>query len=446
LTEEFDCCIIGAGIAGLLTGAALSKKGLKTLVLEKTAKVGGRSICVEYKPGYLVDMGIHAIRYCKKSPMAKIFKKFLGEKLELIEFGEGKFFSDNEWFDYPLSASAIQTTSLFTDVEKEKFMKILGEEIIKGKSEPLLEKSVKDWIIELETKYEIKTRTPLVFLETLAKFMLVSFGELEKLSTGELKAGIQLGLKASKGACYPKGGWKLLIDKLCNYIKENGEIRTSSKVEKVIIESNKVEGVKLGDKIIKSKLVIVNLPSTELFTVLDEKLFSDDFVKMCKSMEPTAGISIDYGLKKKISDFNGSVLSAEPFTMSIFTSNIDPSVAPEGEQLYTIFQPTPIESLKDEKVAKGIIDKIEKLIEDMFPGFSESISWKRVIKFDVVDGAIPTISQHRNKRPNVKSNEITNLYFTGDTFNGPGTGGEIAHASAQLCIKTIIADLGLDSK
>ncbi len=446
MNEEFDCCIVGAGISGLLTGAALSKKGLKTIVLEKTAKVGGRSICVEFKPGYLVDSGIHAIRYCKKSPIARIFKKFLDQKLELIEFGEGKFFSEDKWFDYPLSASAIQTTTLFTDLEKEKFMKILTEEIIKGKSESLLDKNVKDWIKEIEKKYEINTKTPLIFLETLAKFMLVSYGELDKLSTGELKAGIQLGLKASKGACYPKGSWKLLIDKLCSYVKENGEIRTSNKVNNVIIENNKAIGVNVENKIIKSKVIIVNLPTTEIFTVIDEKLFSEDFITICKNMEPTAGISIDYGLKRKISDFNGSILSAEPFTMSIFTSNIDPSVAPINEQLYTIFQPCPIEALKEEEKANEIIKKIENLVEKMFPGFSESIKWKRIIKFDLVDGALPTISQHRDKRPSVKSHKIDNLYFTGDSFNGPGTGGEIAHASAELCIKTIIKDLNLDSK
>ena len=445
MTKEFDCCIVGAGIAGLLTGAALARKGLKILVLEKTASIGGRSACVEYKKGYLVDNGIHAIRYCKKSPTAKIFKKYLGEKLKLIEFGEGKFFSDGKWHDFPLSAASIKTTTFFTAEEKEKFMKILGEEIIKGKSEVLLDMSVKSWLEEIEDKYDLKSKGPRIFLETLAKFMLVSPGMLEQLSVGELKAGIQLGLKAGKGACYPAGSWKLLIKRLSNIICESGEIKTSSKVDEIIIKNKKVDMIKYnGKKIVSANIVIVNLPCTEIFSILNEKEFSKEFVSLCKNMVPTVGISMDFGLKKKVSNFNGSILSADPFTMSIFTSNIDPSVAPEGEQLYTIFQPTMMEIIKSEEKSEVVIKRMESVLEDMFPGFKNAVLWKRVIKYKLVDGAIPIISQHRNRRPNVKNKEIKHLYFTGDSYNGQGTGGEIAHASAELCIKAIFDDLNLE--
>ena len=86
---------------------------------------------------------------------------------------------------------------------------------------------------------------------------------------------------------------------------------------------------------------------------------------------------------------------------------------------------------------------MENLLEEMFPGFADKVEWKRVVKYRMVDGAIPFVTQHRYNRPNVKSADIEGLYFTGDTYNGPGTGGEIAHASAELCIKTIMKDLNL---
>jgi len=275
--------------------------------------------------------------------------------------------------------------------------------------------------------------------------MLVSPGMLEQLSVGELKAGIQLGLKAGKGACYPAGSWKLLIEKLANIIREKGEIRTASKVDEIKIKNKKVDVVRYkGDKTIRANIVIINLPCTEIFSILDEKEFSKEFVTSCKNMVPTVGISMDFGLTKKISDFDGSVLTADPFTMSIFTSNIDSSVAPEGKQLYTIFQPTMKETINSEEKSEEVIEEMERMLEEIFPGFKEAIEWKRVIKYKLVDGAIPIISQHRNRRPNVKNMEIKNLYFTGDSYNGPGTGGEIAHASAELCIKTIIDDLNLE--
>lgn len=445
MTEEYDCIIVGAGIGGLLTGAALSQGlGLKTLMLEKTGVLGGRSGVIE-KEGFSVDSGLHVIRYCKKSPTATIFKKLLGkkEKLELIELGDAKLFSGGEWYDYPLSASAIETTTFFNEEEREQFKRILGEEIIGAKVDELFDKNVKDWIDATEKKFGIKPGPARIFLEALTKLILVSYGNLDKLSVGELIAGVQLGLKAGKGSCYPAGGWKPLIENLAKKIESNGEIRKKTKVEKVIIENKKVVGVQIGDKTIKSKIVVVDIPAQELFTVLDEELFSKDFVEKCRSIIPTAGVSIDYGLKEKLSELNGMILSSDPFTMSKFTSNIDPTVAPEGKQLYTIFQPTPVDVVSDKEKSDEVIENIEKLLNEMFPGFSNKVQWKRAVKWRMVDGAIPFITQHRNKRPSVKSDEIEGLYFTGDTYNGPGTGGEIAHASAELCIRAIMKDLNL---
>ncbi|NVM28978.1 MAG: NAD(P)/FAD-dependent oxidoreductase [Candidatus Helarchaeota archaeon] len=445
MTEEYDCIIVGAGIGGLLTGAALSRGlGLKTLILEKTGVLGGRSGVIE-KEGFLVDNGLHVIRYCKKSPTVTIFKKLLGkkEKVELINLGDAKFFSGGEWYDYPLSAATIETTTFFNEEEREQFKRILGEEIIGAKVDELFDKSVKDWIDEMEKKYEIKPGPARIFLEALSKLILVSYGNLDKLSMGELIAGIQLGLKAVKTSCYPAGGWRPLIENLAKKIESNGEIRKNTKVDKVIVEDKKVVGAQIGDKTIKSKIVVVDIPAQEIFNVLDEELFSKDFVEKCKSLIPTAGISIDYGLKEKISELNGMILSSDPFTMSNFTSNIDPTIAPEGKQLYTIFQPTPVDVVSDKEKSDEVVENIEKLLEEMFPGFSEKVQWRRAVKRRMVDGAVPFITQHRNKRPSVKSDEIEGLYFTGDTYNGPGTGGEIAHASAELCIKTIMKDLNL---
>ncbi|MHA1276659.1 MAG: phytoene desaturase family protein [Candidatus Helarchaeota archaeon] len=442
--EKFDCIIVGAGIAGLLTGAALSRAGLKLLMLEKTAILGGRSYCLE-RDGFIIDNGIHVIRYCKKSPTALIFKKLLGkrEKLNLIKTGDAKLYADGKFYEYPLSASAIQTTSFFNDEEKEQFLKILNEEVIKADVEPLFEVSIQTWIDEAEKKYGIKPGPARLFLETLGKMMLVSYGELDKLSAGELVDGIKVGLKADKGSCYIRGGWKGLIERLAEIIREKGEIRTSSKVEKVIIEDAKVRGVLIGGKKIFAKIVVVNLPAQEIFTVLDEALFPSSFVEKCKTLIPSAGVSIDYGLKKKISDLDGNIFSAEPFTLSLFTSNLEPATAPEGKQLYTIFQPTPLEIINDKQKSAEIAENLEKLVEEMFPGFLKNVLWKRVMKYKIADGALPLITQHRYKRPSIKSEVVEGLYFTGDTYNGPGTGGEIAHASAELCIRTIMNDYKL---
>lgn len=439
-----DVIICGAGIAGLLTGAALSKKGLKILMLEKTDRIGGRSYTQEFKKGYSVDNGFHVIRYTKKSPTWRIFKRILGEKLNLINLGSGKYFVDDAWQDFPLSVSALGTTTLFSEEERAAFGKLLAEEILRAKIEPLLDVSVAQWLETVENKYNFRSKNARLFLETLAKFILVSPGLLDQLSVGELIEGIQTGVKATPGtAGYPVGGWKALIERLCTFIEENGVIQTNSKVDKVLLQKDKVEGVLVGGNKITAPTVIVNIPCNEIFSIVDESIFDPAYVQMCKNIIPSSGIYMDFGLKGEVSGHDGSHLTADPFTMSIFTSNLEPCVAPEGEQLYTIFQPTLPEDLQDQNKVNAITDGMMDLLNRMFPGFSDHVIWKRVKVGHVIDGAIPLISQHQKTRPSIKG-PIPGLYFTGDTYNGPGTGGEIAHGSAELCIKQILSDLGIE--
>ena len=128
--------------------------------------------------------------------------------------------------------------------------------------------------------------------------------------------------------------------------------------------------------------------------------------------------------------------------MSVFTSNLDEKIAPEGEQLYTIFQPTDLDVLTDKNKSEQVKNNLINILNNMYPNFSNKIIWHRTY-IGVADGAAPFVTQHRNKRPNVRS-EIKGLYFTGDSYSAAGTGGEIAHTSALLCANSILEDKGIE--
>jgi phytoene dehydrogenase-like protein len=50
--RTYDAIVIGAGHNGMVNGAYLAKAGLKTLILERRANVGGAAITEELQPGY----------------------------------------------------------------------------------------------------------------------------------------------------------------------------------------------------------------------------------------------------------------------------------------------------------------------------------------------------------------------------------------------------------
>src|SRR6478735_12463116 len=50
--RTYDAIVIGAGHNGMVNGAYLAKAGLKTLILERRANVGGAAITEELRPGF----------------------------------------------------------------------------------------------------------------------------------------------------------------------------------------------------------------------------------------------------------------------------------------------------------------------------------------------------------------------------------------------------------
>ena len=72
--NQWDFIIVGAGICGLSLGALLVNDGSKVLILEKAKIIGGRARVIE-KQGFVLDYGIHTVRFGKKSALAKTLKR-----------------------------------------------------------------------------------------------------------------------------------------------------------------------------------------------------------------------------------------------------------------------------------------------------------------------------------------------------------------------------------
>jgi phytoene dehydrogenase-like protein len=271
--------------------------------------------------------------------------------------------------------------------------------------------------------------------------------DIERASMGELIDGLKQVILAGKGATYPLGGWKGIFDKLIGIISQNGEIRVKTGVKKVIISNKKVEGVMIEDGTkLASDLVVVALPAQQIFSILLESEFSPNFITHCKHLIHSSAISIDLGLKKHISEEAGLISVEDPMSLGAFTSNIDPSTAPPNEQLFTFLQPIPKETALNPKQAKQVLEVMEKLLAQIYPGINHKVKWKRSLIIPIMDGAVNYIGQTRNKRPSVKSDTISGLYFSGDTYNGPGLGGDIAPSSARLCAHTLLQDLSIVEK
>ena len=80
--SPYDVILIGAGHNGLVAASRLAQAGLRTLVLERRATVGGAAITEELHPGFRVSTLSHACQ-----PAAAVLRELdLGAQgLQLIE-------------------------------------------------------------------------------------------------------------------------------------------------------------------------------------------------------------------------------------------------------------------------------------------------------------------------------------------------------------------------
>ncbi len=431
MNERYDFITVGGGITGLQISALLASDGLNVLVLEKNKEVGGRAFVLG-KDGFILDNGIHLIRYGPKSATAKVFRKIRRE-LKFVDIGKSYFMDEDGSIKlFPTGPAGFIKTDMLSAREKLSAIGMMLK-IRKLSPEKWLDVSIEKWMDEMGIKEGLRK-----YFKLVSGSMLVC-PFIEKSSAGELIRNVAKVLKAGRSVMYPERGWKYILDSLVDVINQTGEIKTGIKVEKIVFKNEKAVGVETTDGFFEGKNVICAVhPRYFLQGMIEEKLFSRDELQKLKNLRPTAGVSIDYCLSKKLTEEKGLWYIWNPLSFGIFTSNLAPHLAPEGKSILTFFYPTAIEDMESTEKAKERSQELEKAISRLFPEINSATEWKRVSHLKMVDGAEVNIEQYAEKRPGHKISKVENLFFLGDWTCAEGAGGDIGHESVIDCYRVII--------
>ena len=100
MIKHYPVVIIGAGPAGLTAAYQFSKQNIKSIVLEKSDKVGGISRTETYK-GYRFDIGGHRF-FTKVDQVNQVWQEILkGEFIKVPRLS--RIYYQGKFYDYPLS-------------------------------------------------------------------------------------------------------------------------------------------------------------------------------------------------------------------------------------------------------------------------------------------------------------------------------------------------------
>ncbi|MCT1618950.1 phytoene desaturase family protein [Janibacter hoylei] len=265
--ERFDAVVVGSGIGGMTAAAYLAASGRRTLVLEAYDVIGGSTHVFRRAGKWEFDVGTHYLGDCgPDGVMPTILRGVgLGETVEFLPL-------DPDGFDHIV----LPDRTIKIPVGWDRFRAVLLEAF------PDDERAIKHFTGVLErlgraidhvhTPRSLATNlTFAVKAGTAARWALRPLSQLldaVPMSPG-LKAalGVHYGTYASPptrtpvmvhalmmdmfmttGAWFPRGGGQTLSARLGEVILSNGgEIRTRTRVARILVEKGKAVGVELAD-------------------------------------------------------------------------------------------------------------------------------------------------------------------------------------------------------
>ncbi|MFV1997842.1 MAG: FAD-dependent oxidoreductase, partial [Acidiferrobacterales bacterium] len=251
--QSSEVIILGAGLAGLGAGYALSSSGKEILVIEGDTTVGGLAKTIDYR-GFRFDLGGH--RFKTSNPKTeRLIRRVL--KSELLVVGRSsKILLRDKYFDYPLkpfnaiSGFGIPTTSrIILDYAVEQFKQLFEDKQIV---------SLEDWVV----RHFGRTLFDIYFREYSEKVWGIDCNQIcmewmeqriQKLSLGK---AIKKALFKYRGNSrssdertlaseflYPSMGIGRIADRLKEEIEKNSSVLTHSRIVRINHNGDSIENV-----------------------------------------------------------------------------------------------------------------------------------------------------------------------------------------------------------
>jgi len=498
-TEVYDAIVIGAGVGGLTVATLMAKEGMKVLLLEQNDRVGGRALSIGgeeisqkgiswYKEllttqytylagswphmetivsekmldGYTLDVGYHAISANGVGYMLD-FEERIGGLPQVKKHG-------GYWASY-------YKGHIYRDVAG-RFIDPKLKELAKNEHIPFLDyytdpHQLSDRQIDELEKVSLKewadakgiTRNDIIYNHLHAVSTLFStINNPEDISMGDIFRYFKhaFGTKMARGLTRYNGGFveggimawsKAVAEKFRSF---GGEIRLHWKVKEVQVEKGHVtavvaKGIDGVTEICYSPKVVSNIPAQNTFGIIPERHFPKAWAQKTKKMYGYGSYTPYMGLNRlvmpeeeaKLGLKNTCVLPKEAgFDYDVYIcwniqSAVDPSCAPAGKHLYTAYLPLTEKESRNRDLVNRLISRLPDFMEEIYPGFKESVDWRLDPVCWRLEGVAKSISQAGTQKVPVKSAHLDGLYFAGDTAKGYGVAMDCAIVSGMICASAI---------
>lgn len=449
--SKYDIIIVGGGLGGLCAGALLAQAGKKILVLEKDQVLGGRGSSTTYK-GHILDNSGHMPS--RQGWLEEVFKT-LGLPFPNLFFG---------WDGLLVRDDARQWKAVMSMVKKEDLRAMIKELIATpyDKLYKLDNTSLKDYVT---ARFDYEGMHYFWWSQAQSVFGGDTYADF---SAGEVLIFLKEHFERSGGF---GGGWAVVeggINSLMNplrdtIIKNGGEIRTSTKVNEIVIENGAVKGVDvevgqqlvstqiLPTKLIPASTVICNIPLWDMLKVVPSSKLRPWYVDKIHEVAKKPGVVIylGYGTDREVKGWGttwGTWLKVDQTKSGLSGwGTYIPGYAPKGEyqvgfwfmkNYYDLPDALNLDDADNRRVVRNWIRLAKEDVRDFFPDLVEHALWETDHYGLWGVAAVPGA---RSNLPDIQVPGVKGLYLAGDTTRqATGVGTQAVARSGLFCANRIL--------
>lgn len=464
MEEEYDIIVVGAGFGGSACAALLSKRGLKTLLLEKNAVVGGKAMTMS-KEGFSYEFWPISGGPSLNSQFHAVLKELdMEDEVELLTppgIGAILYKGRSGRYEMPPSPTTEQENDGPLALVRqlgltEEELPAAGRLFADMTSMPAeeIEKLDDVTFAEFLSRYEVP-QPVYSYLGMWSNILFVV--PIDLLAASE---AIKTHQDFAKGGAmrYSSGGYGRVAEVFARAVERfGGRVITRARVERIIVEEGAATGVVTEQGTFRAPIVISNagLQPTVL-RLVGEQHFDKAYVSYVKGLLPSWGImGIRYFLSRPVFDrgvyiafSDDSFMDTERFlkakageppedvlTFVVVPSRYDDTLAPEGKQcalVGTVCSPDP-----DAPDAEMWWGKLEEMVDKLWPEVAQCTESKeRYSSYHVStltrDHVLPgqggeciglaqIVGQCGSHKPSAKA-PIRGLFYVGCDAGGYGCG------------------------
>lgn len=380
--------IIGAGLGGLLAGAALAPEH-EVHVFERLEMYGGRFTNLPYKGFQLTTGALHMIPHGPTGPLAMLLKD-VGAKVEIVR-------------------TKPDSTIMTRDNRQVPFMSV--NEILPGRVRikvPVM--AIKILNAKKGTCADIVGNDPelLPIADSFCGWALST--RAMDTPAAEISEILKIVQKYGTPGI-PMGGCGTVVAELVSAIESHGgRVSLNARVDAIKVDGGRVTGITVNGDFHPADAVISDIGHRLTSELYDHSGLNPGYFEVVGKTRPSAGIKISLAAEEPLIGHAGNMFT--PYTQRINGANevthIDPSIAPEGMHL-TMTHQTMRSNNVQEEIKLGLQD-----IKNMFPGKKYSVLLVQTYHDDWPVNRISSGFDLGNLTP------VKGLYVVGDGAKGKG--------------------------